>query len=202
MPFLFARRPAPGKNALTHTKPETFDLGSDYYAGYFANTKIKDIDEKYIGSVVDLEALTKVSRQLDVSMGNMMGLVNGFAVMIYMIVIYLLSKIIIEKNAQSISMTKILGYTNGEISRLYIMSTMVVVVIELLLSLPIETVVMNVIFRVMMMESLTGWITLWIDPKIYVEMFLTGFIIYGVVALLEYRKIKKVPMDEALKNVE
>ena len=181
---------------------ETFDLGSDYYAGYFANTKIKDIDEKYIGSVVDLEALTKVSRQLDVSMGNMMGLVNGFAIMIYMIVIYLLSKIIIEKNAQSISMTKILGYTNGEISRLYIMSTMVVVVIELLLSLPIETVVMNVIFRVMMMESLTGWITLWIDPKIYVEMFLTGFITYGVVALLEYRKIKKVPMDEALKNVE
>ena len=82
------------------------------------------------------------------------------------------------------------------------MSTMVVVVIELLLSLPIETVVMNVIFRVMMMESLTGWITLWIDPKIYVEMFLTGFIIYGVVALLEYREIKKVPMDEALKNVE
>ena len=156
---------------------ETFDLGSDYYTAYFANTKIKDIDEKYIGSVVDLEALTKVSRQLDVSMGNMMGLVNGFAIMIYMIVIYLLSKIIIEKNAQSISMTKILGYTNGEISRLYIMSTMVVVVIELLLSLPIETVVMNVIFRVMMMESLTGWITLWIDPKIYVENYFKSSII-------------------------
>ena len=181
---------------------KTFDLGSDYYAGYFANTKIKDIDEKYIGSVIDLEALTKVSRQLDVSMGNMMGLVNGFAIMIYMIVIYLLSKIIIEKNAQSISMTKILGYTNGEISRLYIMSTMVVVVIELLLSLPIEKVVMDVVFRVMMMSSMTGWITLWIDPKIYVEMFFIGFLTYGVVALLEYRKIKKVPMDEALKNVE
>ena len=180
----------------------TFDLGNDYYAGYFSNTKIRDIDEKYIGTVIDLEALTKVSRQLDVSMGNMMGLVNGFAVMIYMIVIYLLSKIIIEKNAQSISMTKILGYTNGEISRLYIMSTMLVVIIELLISLPIEKAVMNVIFRAMMMSSMTGWITLWIDPKIYVEMFLTGFITYGVVALLEYRKIKKVPMDEALKNVE
>ena len=180
----------------------TFDLGNDYYAGYFSNTKIRDIDEKYIGTVIDLEALTKVSRQLDVSMGNMMGLVNGFAVMIYMIVIYLLSKIIIEKNAQSISMTKILGYTNGEISRLYIMSTMLVVIIELLISLPIEKAVMNVIFRAMMMSSMTGWITLWIDPKIYVEMFLVGFITYVAVALLEYRKIKKVPMDEALKNVE
>ena len=181
---------------------KTFDLGNDYYAGYFANTKIRDIEEKYIGTVIDLEALTKVSRQLDVSMGNMMGLVNGFAVMIYMIVIYLLSKIIIEKNAQSISMTKILGYTNGEISRLYIMSTMVVVIIELLISLPIEKAVMNVIFRTMMMSSMTGWITLWIDPKIYVEMFLIGFVTYGGVALLEYRKIRKVPMDEALKNVE
>ena len=40
-----------------------------------------------------------------------------------MVLIYLLSKIIIEKNAQSISMVKILGYTNGEISKLYIMST-------------------------------------------------------------------------------
>ena len=180
----------------------TFDLGNDYYAGYFSNTKIRDIDEKYIGTVIDLEALTKVSRQLDVSMGNMMGLVNGFAVMIYMIVIYLLSKIIIEKNAQSISMTKILGYTNGEISRLYIMSTMLVVIIELLISLPIEKAVMNVIFRAMMMSSMTGWITLWIDPKIYVEMFLVGFITYVAVAFLEYRKIRKVPMDEALKNVE
>ena len=180
----------------------TFDLGNDYYAGYFANTKIRDIEEKYIGTVIDLEALTKVSRQLDVSMGNMMRLVNGFAIMIYMIVIYLLSKIIIEKNAQSISMTKILGYTNGEISRLYIMSTMVVVIIELLISLPIEKAVMNVIFRTMMMSSMTGWITLWIDPKIYVEMFLIGFVTYGVVAFLEYRKIRKVPMDEALKNVE
>ena len=181
---------------------DTFDMGNDYFSGYFSNSKIKDIDEKYIGTVIDLEALTKVSRQLDVSMGNMMGLVNGFAVMIYMIVIYLLSKIIIEKNAQSISMTKILGYTNGEISRLYIMSTMLVVIIELLISLPIEKAVMNVIFRAMMMSSMTGWITLWIDPKIYVEMFLVGFITYVAVALLEYRKIKKVPMDEALKNVE
>ena len=141
-----------------------FDLGFDYYSGYFSDTKITDISSKYIVSFIDLDALTNISRQLYVSMGNMMGLVNGFAIMIYMIVIYLLSKIIIEKNAQSISMTKILGYTNGEISRLYIMSTMGVVVIELLLSLPIETVVMNVIFRVMMMESLTGWITLWINP--------------------------------------
>ena len=181
---------------------DTFDLGNDYYSGYFSNSKIKDIDGKYIGSVLDLEALTKISRQLDVSMGNMMGMVNAFAIGIYMVVIYLLSKIIIEKNAQAISMTKILGYTNGEISRLYIWPTTIVVVICLLLSLPIEKAVMNVLFREMMLTSISGWIALWIDPKIYVEMFLIGIGTYAVVAMIEYRRIKHVPMDEALKNVE
>ena len=176
-----------------------FDLGSDYYSGYFSDT---DISSKYIGSVIDLNALTKISRQLDVSMGNMMGLVNGFAIAIFLVLIYLLSKIIIEKNAQSISMVKILGYNNGEISRLYILSTSIVVVLCLLLSFPLETIFMKVIFREMMLQSFSGWIALYIAPEIYVKMFLIGIISYAAVALLEYRKIRKVPMDEALKNVE
>ena len=181
---------------------ETFDLEDDYYSGYFSDTPITDIRKKYIGSVVDLDALTKISRQLDVSMGSMMGMVNGFAIMIYMVLIYLLSKIIIEKNAQSISMVKILGYTNLEISRLYILSTTIVVVICLLVSLPVERAVMEVLFREMMLSSISGWITMWVDPMIYVQMFGAGLVTYAVVALLEFRKIKKVPMDEALKNVE
>ena len=180
----------------------TFDLGDDYFSGYFSNTEITGIDSSYIGSVIDLDALTKISRQLNVSMGSMMGMVNLFAVAIYMILIYLLSKIIIEKNAQSISMTKILGYTNGEISRLYILSTSIVVVLCLLISLPIETTIMEVLFREMMLQSISGWIALWIDPMIYVQMFVIGLVTYAVVALLEYRKIRKVPMGEALKNTE
>ena len=181
---------------------DIFDLGEDYYSGYFSDTELTDIKSQYIGSVVDLDALTKISRQLDVSMGSMMGMVNGFAIMIYMVLVYLLSKIIIEKNAQSISMVKILGYTNGEISKLYIMSTSLVVVFCLLLSLPLETVIMKVLFREMMLSSISGWITFWIDPMIYVQMFAAGIITYGIVALLEFRRVKKVPMDEALKNVE
>lgn len=181
---------------------DTFDLGSYYFSGYFSNSKITDINKKYIGSVVDLNALTKVSRQLTVSMGGMMNLVNGFAIGIFIVLIYLLSKIIIEKNTQSISMAKILGYTNGEIGKLYIWSTTIVVVICLLLSLPIEKAIMGVVFREMMLSSVSGWIALWIDPKIYLKMFLIGIGTYAIVSLLEYRRIRRIPMEEALKNAE
>lgn len=63
------------------------------------------------------------------------------------------------------------------------------VIICLLLSLPIEKAVMNVLFREMMLTSISGWIALWIDPKIYVEMFLIGIGTYAVVAMIEYRRI-------------
>ena len=181
---------------------ETFDMDKDNFSGYFSDSEITDIDEKYIGSTIDIEDLTKISRQLDVSMGSMMNLMDGFAVIIFLVLIYLLSKIIIEKNAQSISMTKILGYTNGEISRLYIMSTSIVVVLFILISLPLELNIMKILFWEMMMTSMTGWITFYVEPKIFVEMFIIGVAAYAVVAAFEYRRIRRVPMDEAWKNVE
>ena len=82
------------------------------------------------------------------------------------------------------------------------MSTTMVVILFLLISLPIEYEVMVVLFRMMMLQSISGWITFYIGPEIYVEMFVMGFVTYLAVALLEYRKIRHVPMDAALKNVE
>ena len=151
-----------------------FDLGDDYFSGYFSNTEITDIDTGYIGSVIDLDALTKISRQLDVSMGSMMGMINVFAVVIYMILIYLLSKIIIEKNAQSISMTKILGYENREIASLYLLSTSIVVVIADAISVILGTLVMNAAWR-MILFSYSGWFAFRIKPSGYAKMF--GFVL-------------------------
>ena len=184
------------------TLNELFDLGSDYFSGYLSDSEITDIDQKYIGSMIDLDSLSKISRQLNVSMGSMMYLLDGFSIVLFMILIYLLSKIIIEKNAQSISMTKILGYSDREISSLYLLSTTIMVVVFLLMSFPIETVLMNALFRGIMISSISGWIPLYIDPVLYVKMFLLGFGTYLLVALIEYRRIKKVPMDQALKNIE
>ncbi len=174
----------------------------DFFAGYFSDTPITDIDSKYIGTVVDEESLTRVSRQLMISMGNLMYLVDGFSVILFMVLIYLLSKIIIERNAQSISMVKILGYSEKEISGLYIIPTAIVVVVSLLISYPLITYLMVGIFREMLKQMMSGWIIIWLDKNVYLEMFLLGVITYAVVAVFEYRKIRKIPMTEALKNVE
>ncbi|WP_442856156.1 FtsX-like permease family protein [Butyrivibrio sp. AE3003] len=120
----------------------------------------------------------------------------------FIVLIYLLSKLIIERNVQSISMAKILGYTGKEVAALYIVPTALVVVASLLISYPILSYVMVGIFRVMLKQMMSGWMVIWLDPSVYVKMFLMGIITYAIVAVIEYRKIGKIPMSEALKNVE
>ncbi len=181
---------------------KTFDLSDDFFAGYFSNEEITDIDQQYIGSVIDYDSLTKVSRQLTVSMGGMMYLVDGFCVGMFVILMYLLSKIVIEKNAQSISMTKILGYSDQEISKLYVHSMTIATVLCILISIPICSVLLVEIYRVMLKEMMSGWLLIEIRPTIYIEMIALGILSYLVVAMLEIQKIKKIPMDQALKNVE
>lgn len=179
-----------------------FDLSDDFFAGYFSNEKITDIDSKYIGSVIDYDTLTKVSRQLMVSMGDMMYMVDGFCVGMFVILMYLLSKIIIEKNTQSISMTKILGYNNQEISKLYIRAMTIATLLCILISIPICSVALIEIYRIMLKAMMTGWIIPKIETKIYLYVFILGALSYAIVALIEMHKIKKIPMDQALKNVE
>lgn len=180
---------------------ETFDYDEDYFNGYFSDTEIEDIDDMYIATRITVNDMTKVSRQLNDSIGIMLDLFFVFGVLMFMLIIYLLSKIIIEKNAQSISMTKILGYTNNEIGGLYIMSTTIVVIASMILTLPLVDRIMEWVCMIMMSEF-SGWLPYYVPVSAYIVIVVSGILAYAVIAFMQFRKVKKVPLDMALKNVE
>lgn len=180
---------------------KTFDLDDGYFNGYFSNTKIKDIDDLYIATTITKDDMTKTSRQLIVSMGSMISAFAGAGIITFMLIIYLLSKVVIEKNSQSISMTKILGYNNREINSLYITTTSIVVIASLILSVPLVNVTLKYIF-IAAFAQYSGWLPYYIPAYIFVEVPLFGIVAYAVVAFILTRRVKKVPLDEALKNVE
>ena len=179
-----------------------FNCDSDYFNGYFSNQEIKDISSKDISSVITVDDLTKVSRQLLVSMGTNSKLFLWFGVIMFTLLIYLLSKLIIEKNANSISMTKILGYSNIEIAQLYILATCVATVISLLVGLPLTNALMKMVFEYAIAEKMSGWIPYIVNFDIFIKMFLLGIVSFTIVAVTQLFKIKKIPMTDALKNVE
>lgn len=180
---------------------DVFDVDKDYYSAYFSNSKITDISDNKIINCITEKDMTKMAEQLKVSMGDMFTIVEAFAVVMFILVVYLLTKIILERNSTSISMVKILGYEDREIGQLYLVATSWVVLLAVLISFVLVTELIRQIF-VAFMKGYSGWIPFGISKETYVQCFILAIVSYLVVAAMQMHRIKKVPMDEALKNVE
>ena len=66
------------------------------------NLFFTDIEEKYIAKIITEEDMIMMAKQLDHSMGGMMEYFGYVCVIMAAVLIYLLTKIIIEKNENAI----------------------------------------------------------------------------------------------------
>ncbi len=178
-----------------------FDRASDDFNGFLTDQGITDIDEKYIAKTITKNDLIKMAKQLDHSMGDYMVYFQYACAVIAAILLYLLTKIIIEKNENSISMVKILGYTDGEIASLYLVSTAVIMVITEVIAIAVGYKVMSLFWNVML-ASLGGWYTFVISPEGFLKEFLLVFIAYAVITVIDFFRIRRIPKVLALKNME
>lgn len=180
---------------------EVFDLDDDAFSGFFSDAKITDIDSNMIASTITKRDITKMCDQLDLSMGSYMQYFQVLCILLSMAMIYLLTKLIIEKNENAISMTKILGYENREIASLYLLSTTIVMIVIDVLTVAVGVWVMNFAWKEILM-TYSGWFSFHMETISYVKMFAFVLIGYVIVMILDFQRIKKIPMDQALKNVE
>lgn len=178
-----------------------FDRKEGEFGGYMSDTEITDIEEENIATVITQRDITKMCDQLDHSMGAYMQYFQLLCILLSAVLIYLLTKIIIEKNENAISMTKIFGYENREIASLYLLATTMILVIVDAVSVVLGAIVMNEAWRVIM-SGYSGWFAFVIEPAGYAEMFVFVLIGYLIVTVFDFLRIKKIPMDEALKNAE
>ena len=180
---------------------ERFDRKEDEFSGFFSDQMIDDIDSKYIAKVITIEDIMKTVDQLDHSMGNSMFYFQVVCVILAAVLTFLLTKVIIDKSENSISMVKILGYKNSEIASLYIIGTTIIFIliefVGMVAGIGLITVAWGVI-----LQSMSGWYEFYVSGISMVKMIVFVFIGYLAVMLLDFRRIKKVPLDEALKNVE
>lgn len=180
---------------------DTFDLEEEEFSGFLSDEEITDIPSKYITTVVTQKDITKIADQLDHSMGSYMLYFQYLCVLLAIVLIYLLTKLIIERNETAISMTKILGYRMGEIASIYLLSTTFVVIVSEIVSVILGVGLMVKIWGIMM-QGMDGWFAFRVRPSGYAKMLGFVFAGYLVVMLLDFRRIRKVPLEEALKNAE
>ncbi len=180
---------------------QTFGKKASEFSGYFSRNEITDIDVQNIATVITSEAITRVTNQLMHSMGKFMDVFKYALIVLSASLIYLLAKIIIEKNENSISMVKILGFKNGEIGALYIVPTAIVVVLFSVISFVIGYRLMVWVFHAFLMQ-MDGYFAFYMSRFSMVMSVVYMLIGYAFVSVLDFRRIKRIPLDVALKNIE
>lgn len=180
---------------------QVFDYDEDHFTGFMSDKKLEDLDEDNILTEVTVDDILKLVRQLDHSMGGYMDYFSYACMAIAVLLILLLTKIIIEKNTVSISMLKVLGYNSGEINSVFIRLTTIMVVIFAVITANLSTLILHEVWKIMMYE-MNGWFEFYSGPKDYLKMVIMVVVAYLIVVLLDMRRIKRIPMTEALKSVE
>ena len=179
---------------------ELFGNEADYFNGYASDSELA-LQGRYVANDLTPESMEAMTAQMQDSMGNIMALLLGIAVFVYLILMYLLTKTVIDRSARSISYMKVFGYRDREIDRLYVTPITATVLVSLVASLPIIIGGIAALMRLVFM-SYDGNFEVYAPMDRIVVLLVVGALTYAAVACLHVRSIKRVPLALALKAQE
>lgn len=177
-----------------------FGNDAKYFNGY-ASDQALDLDARYLASDLTPESMDAIGEQFVGMMDDMIGMLMGLSVFIFLVFIYLLTKSVIDRSARSISYMKVFGYRDSEISRLYVRSITLTVAVSMVVCQPLIIGWLTLLFRTMLL-AYNGNIEIYVPMAAIAEVIAIGFATYLAVALLHIRRIKRVPLALALKVQE
>lgn len=177
-------------------------IGKDkaYFNGYLSNQKL-NIDENFLANTVDKETVSDAGKTLKSIVGPMLDIFTYASLTFFFVFIFILTKIIINKNRLSIAYLKIFGYTRREISLIYIMPTTVVLILTFILSWPIQKKLLGYISFVAF-SKFAGYFELAISNTLFYKAFGYALLIYILVCIGQVYNISKINYGEVLKNRE
>lgn len=172
----------------------------EYYNCYLSDKKL-DIDSDYIASTITRDDMLKIGQQMTESFSQAIPIMTTVAIIIYLVVMYILTKLVLDRNANYMSFLKVMGYDNQEISKIYLKATTLVVIFSLLISLPICKYGLEILF-IQAMVRFAGYLEIYIPLYLYVMIFAVGVITYFVVNTVLNKQIHRIDLGESLKETK
>ena len=179
---------------------ELFDEEDDYYNVVFADHAL-DIDNGRLYATVSKENVEESSQIFTDMMGPMVVMLVAISALIFMIVMYLMMKVMIDRSAFSISLMKVFGYRRREIRRLYLDGNFYVILLGALICVPLAKWSMDLVYPYCIANVAIG-MDLKFTPQIYIMIYGGILLCYMVINFLLVGRLNKLVPAEVLKNRE
>ena len=179
---------------------ELFDQEDDYYNVVFADHAL-DIDNGRLYATVSKENVEESSQIFTDMMGPMVVMLVAISALIFMIVMYLMMKVMIDRSAFSISLMKVFGYRRREIRRLYLDGNFYVILLGALICVPLAKWSMDLVYPYCIANVAIG-MDIKFTPQIYIMIYGGIWLCYIVINFLLVGRLNKLVPAEVLKNRE
>ena len=175
-----------------------FNKNSDYY-NVIMSKKPLDIENEALYSKITKEDIVKSSEVFIKQMWPMITLFIVVSVIIFSTVMYLMTKVMIDRSSSNISLIKIFGFRKNEVKKLYLNGNFYVIALGGLLAIPLGKCVMDIIYPSLVSNVACG---IYIDFswKIYAVIYFGIIFSYLIISKILVKKLNNISLEKALKN--
>lgn len=179
---------------------ELFNQEDNYYNAVLSKDEISTENDR-LYSVTTGKEIRKYSELfMDLNKSMIISLIAA-STFLFIIVMYLMLKMIIEKQSYNISLFKMFGYNEKEIGKLFLGSNFFIVTISALICVPLAEFVMKSIYPMLVSNRATGF-DLSLHPFSYAFILGLIYISYFAVNVILKKKLSKIAPNDVLKNRE
>lgn len=179
---------------------ELFGQENDYY-NMLLSDKALDIDEGRLYSVTTRADVERSSAVFTELMSPMVIMMNTVSVLIFFVVMYLMTGVMIDRSSFGISLIKIFGFRTNEIRKLYLNSNTIITAVGAVICIPLAKAAIDAAYPYMVANVACG-LNLRFEWYIYPLIFAGVMAVYFIVNALLVCKINKITPAEVLKNRE
>ena len=179
---------------------ELFGQTDDYYNVVFADHELEiDSGRLYaITTKADIEKSSSIFSDMMMPLVTMMSVVSS---LIFVVVMYLMMKVMIDRSAFGIALMKIFGYRPKEIRKLYLNGNFYTVALGAAICLPLSKWLMDAMYP-MMVANIACGINLTFEWQMYAGIYGGILVLYFIINWLLMGHLKKMIPAEVLKNRE
>ncbi|MCR5501924.1 MAG: ABC transporter permease [Lachnospiraceae bacterium] len=179
---------------------ELFGEENDYYNTVMADRKL-DIEEGRLYSVTTKADVDKASGVFLELMAPLFSLLMIMSTVVFCLVIYLMTSVMIDRASFGISLVKIFGFRGKEVKKLYLDGNRTVIMTGALIGIPLAKLITDRMFPMFVANVACG-IPLVFRWYYYPAIFLAITVVYSIVSLLLTGKLNRMTPAQVLKNRE
>lgn len=165
-------------------------------------SNIKSLDSEEVDSIASVFSIDDLRRNIETQMGRMdavIYIVIFFASFMVLIIISVIANIVVEENKKTISLMKVMGYQNKEISSIVLNIYTPFIIVAYLLSIPCMIALLKWIITLLIGDTKMV-IPITLSPTMAALGLLGLLIAYYIAITLSRRVLNKVPLAVALKR--